>query len=417
MGVLVRLRRQRQFRAVGRRLSSAIQSAAAAVPRAAAHRDRPHQRVVRAHSRGRLLRRHHQHGSVRHAFRFLLRLLRLLGFRLVGLRCADSVLAVPLHRRDLQPVLGAGLRHRRLRRRHRRLALWSHAVARARHRVALVLLLLHRHRHRFHLGRQSRTRRCRRSQVMPILAAEAQKASNWKTALPPNLKLLVALRQLDPTEAGFRAASRGNTCRSASAPFLSISRSTRSEARRPAMPTSSPSRSPASVLTKTRDLQEPFAPSQFRNFDDATKLSQPAFVPQDSGIELAGSATLRVGNRHHAAGALRPHRGRQRVRAGALPVLRALARDVHQLPGRKQRGTIEALGKFPRPDAAAAPDRSRCPTRHSPSRCNRPTRSFIPRRPAFLSQAKAQDYIANAVAADPSLEGTLHVIPQFEVAA
>ena len=42
---------------------------------------------------------------------------------------------------------------------------------------------------------------------------------------------------------------------------------------------------------------------------------------------------------------------------------------------------------------------------------------FHPEAAAFLSQAKAQDYIAKAVAADPSLEGTLHVIPQFEVAA
>ena len=40
-----------------------------------------------------------------------------------------------------------------------------------------------------------------------------------------------------------------------------------------------------------------------------------------------------------------------------------------------------------------------------------------PEAAAFLSQAKAQDYIAQAVAADPSLEGSLHVIPRFEVAA
>jgi hypothetical protein len=42
---------------------------------------------------------------------------------------------------------------------------------------------------------------------------------------------------------------------------------------------------------------------------------------------------------------------------------------------------------------------------------------FHPEAAAFLSQARAQDYIAQAVAADPSLEGSLHVIPQFEVAA
>ena len=36
---------------------------------------------------------------------------------------------------------------------------------------------------------------------------------------------------------------------------------------------------------------------------------------------------------------------------------------------------------------------------------------------AFTSQASAHDYIAKAVAADPSLSGKLHVLPQFEVAA
>src|SRR5262249_32295334 len=45
------------------------------------------------------------------------------------------------------------------------------------------------------------------------------------------------------------------------------------------------------ALAKTRDLQEQFAPAQFKNLDDAAKLSQPAYVPQDSGIELAVAGT------------------------------------------------------------------------------------------------------------------------------
>ena len=36
---------------------------------------------------------------------------------------------------------------------------------------------------------------------------------------------------------------------------------------------------------------------------------------------------------------------------------------------------------------------------------------------AFSSQAAAQDYLSRAVAQDPTLAGTLHVLPQFEVAA
>ncbi len=40
-----------------------------------------------------------------------------------------------------------------------------------------------------------------------------------------------------------------------------------------------------------------------------------------------------------------------------------------------------------------------------------------PEAASFSNQASAQDYIAKAVAADPSLSGKLHVLPQFEEAA
>jgi hypothetical protein len=39
-----------------------------------------------------------------------------------------------------------------------------------------------------------------------------------------------------------------------------------------------------------------------------------------------------------------------------------------------------------------------------------------PEAAAFTSPSSAQDYIAKVVAADPSLSGKLHVLPQFEVA-
>ena len=128
-------------------------------------------------------------------------------------------------------------------------------------------------------------------QVMPILAAEAQKSSNWKTALPPNLKLLVVLRQLDPSEASLVLHPAGTLQVSQRTIPLDlqldkVGSQVPSDANQFAFSVA------GTVLTKVRELQEPFAPSQFRNFDDATKLSQPAFVPQDSGIELAGSATL-----------------------------------------------------------------------------------------------------------------------------
>ena len=50
-------------------------------------------------------------------------------------------------------------------------------------------------------------------------------------------------------------------------------------------------------LVKTRDAAGVFAPAQFKDLDDADKLSQPAYVPQDSGIELSAAGN-RVRDRH-----------------------------------------------------------------------------------------------------------------------
>src|SRR5262249_29415732 len=101
--------------------------------------------------------------------------------------------------------------------------------------------------------------------VMPILAAEAQKTSNWKTALPANVQLLVVLRQLDPSEASFVLHPAGTLQISQPSVPLDlkidkVGSQAPSDANQIALSVS------GTALTKTRDLQEPFAPSQFRNF-------------------------------------------------------------------------------------------------------------------------------------------------------
>lgn len=251
--------------------------------------------------------------------------------------------------------------------------------------------------------------------VMPLLVAEAQKASNWKTALPANTKLLVALRQLDPSEAGFILHPAGTLQISQRTVPLDLKidkfgSQVPSDANQFAFSVSS------SSLVKTSDLQEPFAPSQFRNFDDSTKLSQPAYVPQDSGIELSGSNSLTS-----ATAITRP------VRFDLTIV------DAKSVPGRnkffphsKAMFTNFLAGNSAGQSSLSANFRSLTrPNDGSVVVANETfavalqstNKAFHPDASAFLSQAKAQDFIAKAVAADPSLYGTLHVIPQFEVAA
>jgi hypothetical protein len=252
-------------------------------------------------------------------------------------------------------------------------------------------------------------------QVMPILAGEAQKASNWKTALPANLRLSVVLRQLDPSEAALVLHPAGTLQVSQRAVPLDlkidkVGDQAPSDANQFAFSVA------GAALTKVRDLKEPFAPSQFRNFDDATKLSQPAFVPQDSGIELAGTASLAS-----ATAITRPLRydltvvdkESEPVRHRFFAHSRAMFNNF--LAGNSA-GQSKLSSNFrgmvqPQPGSVAVSSEMFAVALQSNNQV------FHPEAAAFSSQAQAQDYISNAVTGNPSLEGTLHVIPQFEVAA
>ena len=252
-------------------------------------------------------------------------------------------------------------------------------------------------------------------QVMPILAAEAQKASNWKTALPANVKLLVVLRPLDPTETALVLHPAGTLQVSQRAIPLDL-RIDKVGSQVPTDANQFAFSAVGAVLTKSRDLQESFAPSQFRNFDDATKLSQQAFVPQDSGIELAGSATLAS-----ATAITRPLRydltvidkESEPVEFHFFAHSRAIFTNflAGNSAGRsKLSANFRGLSR-PQPGSVAVSNETFAVALQSSNQV------FHPEAAAFSSQAKAQDYIGHAVAANPALEGTLHVIPRFEVAA
>jgi hypothetical protein len=252
-------------------------------------------------------------------------------------------------------------------------------------------------------------------QVMPILAAEAQKPSNWKTALPPNLKLLVVLRQLDPTDADLVLHPAGT---------LQVSqRSIPLDLKIDKVGSQAPSDAnqfafsvAGSALTRVRDLREQFAPSQFRTFDDATKLSQPAYVPQDSGIELAGNSTLAT-----ATAITRPLRydltvidkESEPVRSQFFAHSRAMFSNFLAGNSAGQSKLSANFRGITRPQAGSVTVDGE--TFVVALQAN--NQAVQPGASAFLSQAQAQDYISNAVAANPSLEGTLHVIPRFEMAA
>jgi len=251
-------------------------------------------------------------------------------------------------------------------------------------------------------------------EAMPILVGEAQKASNWKTALPPNVKLLVVLRPLDPAEAAMVLHPAGTLQLSQRAIPLDL-RIDKIGSQAPSDANQFSFSVGSGGFTKTRDLQDSFAPSQFRDFDDATKLSQPAFVPQDSGIELAGGAALAS-----ATAITRPLRYDLTVVDKASEPVRkpffahSRAMFTNFLAGNSAGQSKLSAGHraMTRPQAGAVA----VGTESFSVALQSTNQVFHPEAAAFTSQASALDYIGRAVAADPSLHGSLHVIPQFEVA-
>jgi len=251
--------------------------------------------------------------------------------------------------------------------------------------------------------------------VMPIISGELEKITNWKAVPPANVKLLVSLRQLDPSEAGMVLHPAGTLQVSQrSIPLDLVLEKVGNQA--PSDANDFALHITGGDLAKLGDLNVQFPPSQFRNFDDATKLSLPAFVPQHGGIELAGTSAMAS-----ATAITRPVRydltvvdsesEPVRIRYfGHLKVFFGSFLAGNAASQSKLSATYRAQLK-PESDAVKVSDELFTVAFQSSNQ------AFHAEATAFISQASAHDYMAKTVAADPSLAGQLHVLPNFEVAA
>jgi hypothetical protein len=252
--------------------------------------------------------------------------------------------------------------------------------------------------------------------VMPLLTAEFAKQSNWRTFLPAGSNLLVSLRQLDPSEAAFVLHPVGTLHVSQRLIPLDltidkIGAQAPTDANRFALSVVS------GGLSDIGNLQEQFAPSQFQNANDATKLSQPAYVPMDGGIELAVSGIS------YASG---------------TAITRIVRYDVTIIDTKLRRSFVKffifagSLFNHFLSGASVA----RCQLSAFRKAQTNPFTEFVTVAPetfavalrtdntlfrseaaSFASQAAANDYIARAIAKNRTLADTLHVLPQFEMAA
>jgi hypothetical protein len=252
--------------------------------------------------------------------------------------------------------------------------------------------------------------------VMPILSGEFGKQSNWKAVLPKGSNLLVTLRQLDPSESDMVLHPVGTLHVSQRAVPLDLTldkdgNQQPSDANYFTLDVSS------GGLSKTQTLTERFAPAQFKNMGDATKLSQPAYVPMDSGIELSAAGSA------YASGTAITRNVRYDLTVIDTKLRRVFRRFyvytgslfAHFLNGssvtRSAFSAQRAGQAQPYSDHVAVNSETFAVALQSNNKV------YGAQSGAFTSQAAAQDYLSRTVAQDPTLAGTLHVLPQFEVAA
>jgi hypothetical protein len=252
--------------------------------------------------------------------------------------------------------------------------------------------------------------------VMPLLTAELGKQTNWRALLSSGNTLLVSLRHLEAAEAALVLHPVGLLQISQRLVPLDLTldkfgNQTPSDANLFTLDVASPG------LTKTRNLQDEFAPSQFQNFSDAQKLSQAGYVPLDSGVELTvggvalASGTAITRNVRYDLTIIDTKLRRVFIRffifTGTLfrfllsgaSVTRSPLSAYQQAQRRPFEGTVTVS-----PESFSVA-------------FSATNKLYQPGAAAFTSQTAANDYVARAVANDPTLSGTLHVLPQFELAA
>lgn len=253
-------------------------------------------------------------------------------------------------------------------------------------------------------------------EVLQLLVDELAKQSNWRAFLPPGSNLLVSLRQLDPTEAVFVLHPVGTLRVSQRHLPLDLTLD-KIGLQKPSDADRFTLRVTSGGLGKAGDLQEQFAPAQFKDLDDAAKLSQPAYVPQDSGIELAvtgityasGTAITRIVRYDVTIIDTKLRRSFRKFFIFAVGLFNHLLRgasvtrcDLSAFRRAQVNPFSESVTVMPETFAVVL-------------RTN--NTAFRSDARSFTSQAAANDFIARAVAADRTLDGTLHVLPQFEMAA
>lgn len=251
--------------------------------------------------------------------------------------------------------------------------------------------------------------------VLPLLVAELENPSNWRAQLPIGAQLLVSLRHLDAAESAVVLHPFGTLRVSQRAVPLDvridkIGNQKSRDVRRLSLQVIS------SGFTKQADLTESFAPAQFQEFDDAARLSRPAYVQEHSGIEFS------VEGEQLASSAMVKHVIRDELVTIDTQYRRAVRRS--QLPSRALFSHFLNGSSVTRSPLSMHQQKKRKPFAEKIQvhpdtyvvALQSTNKIFDPQAASFTSEAMAREYLHQQIVRDPHLADALHVILGFEVA-
>ncbi|MCC2592081.1 hypothetical protein LKO27_01380 [Tessaracoccus sp. OS52] len=249
-------------------------------------------------------------------------------------------------------------------------------------------------------------------QVLPVLDTEIRKTDNWRAILPTSSKLMVAIRSMPQEEAAGILHPVGVLRISQRALPLDLVLD-KVGAQKPSDVNRLEVQVTGGGLAKVADATEQFAPAQFRNFSDAEKLSQPAFTPEHSGLDLSASG----------ADVRSSMMAKRVVRYEEIILDNNYKRFARRFSGFA--GTLfqfflggaavtrNPMSQAMRKKTVPFEDKVEVHAEQFVVATSSDNKAFSSTA-VFQSQASAQDFLTAQVKADPSLAESLHVIPGFE---
>jgi hypothetical protein len=247
--------------------------------------------------------------------------------------------------------------------------------------------------------------------VMPIFVAEINKQENWKALPPPSTSLLVSLRQIDPALLVLHPFGALTVTQRALPLNLTLDKfgNQKPDDLNKVDITAAATGTNTYPLTEVDEL---FAPAQFQQMSDAEKLSRPSYQQLKGGVTIGAaggpqSSKMTRKKIDYQVTIIDKEPVRPGIRLAAISGLfhnflagSAVTRSELSFHAKSQ------LAPYPDKVAVAAEGYTVASTQD-----NRATGANA----TFSSEAMAVDFMRTQVLANPSLAGSMHVLPSYEV--